>query len=61
MARRITLRPIRRICLDLNHTDPDQCCAYCAPDTLLDDLLTAALLRHAEIAADDAEAWGWAA
>lgn len=61
MARRLTLRPISRICLDLNHTDPDQHCPYCAPDTVLDGLVAAALQQHAEIAAEDAEAWGWAA
>ncbi|TDB67624.1 hypothetical protein [Micromonospora sp. KC721] len=60
-ARRLTLRPIRRICLDLSHTDPDQTCPYCAPDTHADAIVAAALARHAEIAADDAEMWGWAA
>ncbi|TDC30572.1 hypothetical protein [Micromonospora sp. KC213] len=60
-ARRLTLRPIRRICLDLSHTEPDQTCPYCNPDTVLDAIVTAALNRHAEIAAEDAEAWGWAA
>ncbi|MEV4462118.1 hypothetical protein AB0J51_00690 [Micromonospora echinofusca] len=60
-ARRLTLRPIRRTCLDLNHTDPDQTCPYCTPDTHTDAILDAALARHAEIAAEDAEAWGWAA
>lgn len=60
-ARRLTLRPISRICLDMSHTDPDQQCPYCAPDTSLDNLLVAAVQRHAEIAAEEAEAWGWAA
>ncbi|MEU7996173.1 hypothetical protein AB0B83_12665 [Micromonospora sp. NPDC049060] len=59
-ARRLTLRPIRRTCLDLNHTDPDQDCPYCT-DTHAAAILDAALARHAEIAAEDAEAWGWAA
>ncbi|WFE60818.1 hypothetical protein [Micromonospora sp. WMMD712] len=60
-ARRLTMRPIRRICLDLHHTDPDQSCPYCAPDPVLDALIGTALRRHAEIAAEDAETWGWAA
>lgn len=59
-ARRLTLRPIRRTCLDLHHTDPDQECPYCT-DTHADAILDAALARHVEIAAEDAEAWGWAA
>ncbi|MER7445240.1 hypothetical protein [Micromonospora avicenniae] len=60
-TRRFTRRPIRRTCLDLAHTDPDQQCPYCAPDTQADAILAAALNRHAEIAAEDAETWGWAA
>lgn len=61
MARRLTLRPISRVCLDLSHTNPDQHCPYCSPDPVADVLLAAAVQRHAEIAADDAETWGWAA
>ncbi|WP_433230515.1 hypothetical protein ACQP2H_01110 [Micromonospora sp. CA-248260] len=59
-TRRLARRPIRRTCLDLHHTDPDQACPYCT-DTHTTDILTAALRQHAEIAAEDAEAWGWAA
>ncbi|KXK58551.1 hypothetical protein AWW66_29130 [Micromonospora rosaria] len=58
---RLTRRPIRRLCLDLAHTDPDQTCPYCTPDNDAAAILTAALRQHAEIAAEDAEAWGWAA
>ncbi|MGN9803443.1 hypothetical protein [Micromonospora sp. L32] len=60
-TRRLTRRPIRRTCLDLAHTDADQQCPYCAPDTGAAAILDAALRQHAEIAAEDAEAWGWAA
>ncbi|MGV9980397.1 hypothetical protein ACWDUH_22230 [Micromonospora wenchangensis] len=60
-TRRLARRPIRRTRLDLHHTDPDQTCPYCAPDPILDGLVAAALQQHAEIAAEDAEAWGWAA
>lgn len=60
-TRRLTRRPIRRTCLDLTHTDPDQTCPYCTPDTQATDIIAAALARHTEIAAEDAEAWGWAA
>ncbi|MEV0878246.1 hypothetical protein AB0I85_10500 [Micromonospora echinofusca] len=60
-TRRLTRRPIRRLCLDLAHTDPDQTCPYCADDTQAAAIVAAALAQHAEIAAEDAEAWGWAA
>ncbi|WP_435121258.1 hypothetical protein [Micromonospora tulbaghiae] len=60
-TRRLNRRPIRRTCLDLLHTDPDQTCPYCASDPDAVDVIAAALRRHAEIAAEDAEAWGWAA
>ncbi|MEH0841899.1 hypothetical protein V6U81_05815 [Micromonospora sp. CPCC 205711] len=60
-TRRLTRRPIRRTCLDLAHTDPDQQCPYCAPDTDAAKILDTALRQHVEIAAEDAEAWGWAA
>ncbi|SDY44518.1 hypothetical protein SAMN05444365_102283 [Micromonospora pattaloongensis] len=60
-TRRLARRPIRRTCLDLAHTDPDQTCPYCTPDTQAAAILDAALAQHAEIAAEDAETWGWAA
>ncbi|MTK04424.1 hypothetical protein [Micromonospora sp. CP22] len=60
-TRRLNRRPIRRTCLDLTHTDPDQHCVYCTPDPHAADIITAALRQHAEIAAEDAEAWGWVA
>ncbi|MGB2569289.1 hypothetical protein ACPFP2_12670 [Micromonospora citrea] len=60
-TRRLARRPIRRTCLDLHHTDPDQTCPYCNPDTHADAILAAALNRHAQLAAEDAEMWGWAA
>ena len=61
-TRRLALRPIHRICLDMRHTDPDQPCPYCTdPDTELTLILDAATRRHAELAAQDAETWGWAA
>ncbi|MEU1884211.1 hypothetical protein ABZ491_01845 [Micromonospora rifamycinica] len=59
-TRRLARRPIRRTCLDLHHTDPDQTCPYCT-DTHTTEILATALRQHAEIAAEDAEAWGWAA
>jgi len=60
-ARRLRKRPISTFCPHPSHTDPDQRCPYCLPDTEADAVLSAALRRHAEVAAEDAEAWGWAA
>ena len=59
--RRSHARPVRRVCLDLHHTDPDRPCPYCDPDPVTDDLVSRAVARHAEIAAEDAEGWGWVA
>ncbi len=62
---RLARRPIRTVCLDLAHTNPDAPCPYCDPDanpTAADDpILGLALLRHVELAAEDAELAGWAA
>jgi hypothetical protein len=59
---RLSRRPIRAVCLDLAHTDPDSPCTYCDAtddsDTVVHGL---ALRRHAELAAEDAELAGWAA
>jgi hypothetical protein len=59
--RRSHARPISRVCLDLHHTDPDRPCPYCDPDPTTDDVIGRAIRAHADIAAEDAEAWGWVA
>ena len=59
---RLTRRPIRSVCLDTFHTNPDDPCAYCDTADDTDTAVNAlALLRHAELAAEDAELAGWAA
>jgi hypothetical protein len=61
LARRQSRRPIRRLCLDLAHTDPDSPCPYCTPAPGDDPVIALVLRRHAELAAEDAEGFGWAA
>ena len=66
--RRSHARPVRRLCLDLAHREPGRRCPYCDPSYYLaddsagrQDLLSQATRTHAEIAAEDAEGWGWVA
>ena len=55
--RRMRRRPIRRVCLDLAHRDPDMACPYCSDDHGV--VLEVALRRHAQLAAEDAAGFGW--
>lgn len=59
--RRLSLRPVRSICLDSAHTDPDSPCPWCTADADTDDALGIALARHAELVAEDTELYGWGA
>ncbi len=56
---RLSLRPVRAVCLDTFHADPDTPCPYCDPDTATDITLGIAIAAHAELAAEDAELFGW--
>ena len=58
---RLSLRPVRAVCLDTSHADPDTPCPYCDDNPDTDPILGIALTQHAELAAEDAEGFGWAA
>jgi hypothetical protein len=56
---RLSLRPVRSICLDTQHDNPDEPCPWCTADADTDDALGIALTRHAAMVADDAAAFEW--
>ncbi|GAA4963826.1 hypothetical protein [Actinoplanes utahensis] len=58
---RLRLRPVHTICLDTRHDNPDEPCPWCTAGADTDDALGIALTRHAELVAEDAEAFGWPA
>jgi hypothetical protein len=56
---RLALLPVRAVCLDTFHNDPDSPCPYCDPDTATDATLGIVVAAHAQMAAEDAELFGW--
>jgi hypothetical protein len=57
--RRLSLRPVRSVCLDTFHHDPDTPCPWCGPDSEPDGPVGIAIARHAELVAEDTELYGW--
>jgi hypothetical protein len=58
---RLQLRPVRAICLDTQHDNPDEPCPWCTDGADTDDALGIALVRHSELVAETAELYGWGA
>ncbi|MEV0734228.1 hypothetical protein [Polymorphospora sp. NPDC050346] len=61
MNRRLKRRPVRRVCLDLRHRNPDLPCPYCDPTPDTDPVIALATRQHADLITYDAELWGWPA